>query len=269
MAVETLVVLGSGYTAGFVLPRASSAYPRVLATSRDPDRHLAHLPADQRRYFDLAVPQSWPNIPRQADLLWCFPAAPRDLVAAFAATLHPPPRRIVVLGSTSAYDVGHSDEYPPPWIDETAPIDLTKPRVQGEEYLRKEHGAIVLRVAGIYGPDRHPLDWIKSGRVRPSRKFVNLIHVEDLAAVCLAALQHSVPGEIYNVSDGTSRTWKEICDRARARFGITSHTTSVDAQPGKRISTAKLSQKLGCVIRHPDLFDAMEALSRPLSEAAP
>ena len=80
-------------------------------------------------------------------------------------------------------------EYPPPWIDESAPIDLTKPRVQGEEYLRNEHGAIVLRVAGIYGPGRNPLDWIRQGRVGPSRKYVNLIHVEDLAAICLAALE--------------------------------------------------------------------------------
>ena len=98
-----------------------------------------------------------------------------------------------MLGSTSAYDTGGSQEYPPPWIDETAPIDYTKPRVQGEEFLRTECGAIVLRVAGIYGPGRHPYDWITSGRVGLSDKYVNLIHVEDLAAICKAALQCGIP----------------------------------------------------------------------------
>jgi hypothetical protein len=74
-------------------------------------------------------------------LLWCFPATPIELVRQFIATLTGSPRRIVVLGSTSAYDLGDSQAYPPPWIDETAPINLTKPRVQGEEYLRLEQGA--------------------------------------------------------------------------------------------------------------------------------
>lgn len=269
MASDTLVILGSGYTARFVLQRASSLYTNVFATSRTPNRHPAHLPAEQRLYFDLAVPQSWHNIPPRADWLWCFPAVPLDLVQQFAATLPANTHRVVVLGSTSAYDIDRSAAYPPPWIDETAPIDWTKPRVQGEEFLRTQCGATVLRVAGIYGPGRNPIEWISTGRVGPSRKFVNLIHVEDLAAVCLLALQQGVPGEIYNVSDGTPRTWKEICDRAHARFGVTPHPTPVDEQTGKRISTAKLIQKLGYVIRHPDFFDALDKLYPPLSGAGP
>ena len=176
----------------------------VHATSRNPLNNLAGIPSDQRLRFDLEQPSTWLNIPAQADLIWCFPATPLEQVQAFARTLNAPPRRIVVLGSTSAYEASdHSAEYPPPWIDESAPIDLTKPRVQGEEYLREYHGAIVLRVAGIYGPGRNPLDWIRQGRVGPSRKYVNLIHVEDLAAICLLALEQGKPGETYNVSDGT------------------------------------------------------------------
>ena len=39
----------------------------------------------------------------------------------------------------------------------------TSPAFQGEEYLRTHHGAIILRVAGIYGPHRNPVDWIRRG----------------------------------------------------------------------------------------------------------
>lgn len=262
MGRETLVILGSGYTAGFVLRLAESRYTKVLATSREPDRHLSHVPSSQRVRFDLSQTDTWSNIPERADLLWCFPAEPPDLVKDFAAAMQASTRRLVVLGSTSAYNIGDAHDYPPPWIDERAPLDLTKPRVQGEEFLRTHCHAIVLHVAGIYGPDRNPLDWIRTGRVGPTRKFVNLIHVEDLAAICLTALERGTPGEAYNVSDGTPRTWKEICDGAQARFGITPHTTPVEEQTGKRISNAKLTQKLGYVIRHPDFFEALDKLYR-------
>ena len=255
-----LVILGSGYTARFLWPLVSNRSSKVFATSRAPEQHLSYVQPVQRLRFDLSQPDTWGNIPREADLLWCFPAAPLDLVRQFAASLGGPDRRLVVLGSSSAYDLGDSQEYPPPWIDETAPINLTKPRVQGEEHLRREHGAIVLRVAGIYGPGRNPVDWIRTGRVKPSRKYVNLIHVEDLAAICLAALERGTPGETYNVSDGTQRTWEEICLTAEEQWDVRSLQTAVTQDAGKRLSNTKLTQKLSYTIRHPDLYEELDRL---------
>lgn len=257
---KTLVILGSGYTARFLWSLVADRSLTVFATSRTPEQNLGYLPANRRLRFDLFQPDTWRNIPRDADLLWCFPATPVELVRQFIATLTGSPCRIVVLGSTSAYDLGDSQAYPPPWIDETAPIDLTKPRVQGEEYLRLEQGAIVLRVAGIYGPGRNPLDWIRTGRVKPSRKYVNLIHVEDLAAICLAALERGTPGEAYNVSDGQPHTWEDICRTAEQRWNVRSPQTAATQDPGKRLSNAKLTQKLGYRIRHPDLYEELDHL---------
>ncbi len=255
-----LVILGSGYTARFLWPLVADRSPKIFATSRTPEHHLSYVPPVQRLRFDLSQPDMWKNIPRDADLLWCFPATPLDLVRQFAASLTGLNRRLVVLGSTSAYDLGDSQDYPPPWIDETTPIDLTKPRVQGEEYLRREHGAIVLRVAGIYGPGRNPLDWIRTGRVGPTRKYVNLIHVEDLTAICLAAVERGTPGEAYNVSDGIQRTWEEICLTAEQQWNVHSLRTAVTQDAGKRISNAKLTQDLGYSIRHPDLYEELDRL---------
>jgi len=257
-ATSRLVVMGSGYT-GRVLHRTGTSQGwTVHATSRNPLNKLAGIPSEQRLRFDLEQPSTWLNIPAGTDLIWCFPATPLEQVQAFASTLNAPPRRIVVLGSTSAYDaLGQSTEYPPPWIDESAPIDLTKLRVQGEEYLRNELGAIVLRVAGIYGPGRNPLDWIRQGRVGPSRKYVNLIHVEDLSAICLTALDHGKPGETYNVSDGTPHTWNEICFTAQQRWGMTAGAAKEDRSWGKRIGNAKVRAELGYTLKHPDLYEAL------------
>ena len=228
---DTVVILGSGYLARF-MPSLTNFYQNVLHTSRDPEHHLTWLPQTQRLRFDLTEAETWSNIPSDADLLWCFPASPLSAVQQFASRINGPSRRLVVLGSTSAYDIGVAHDHPPPWIDETAPIDLAKPRVQGEEFLRAECGAIVLRVAGIYGPGRHPYEWIKSGRVGLSDKYVNLIHVEDLAAICLAALEHGVSGAVYNVSDGMPRTWREI--GARTRWRSARRTTASRAEAGTR-----------------------------------
>jgi nucleoside-diphosphate-sugar epimerase len=253
-----VLVLGSGYT-GQVLHRMGISQGRTIrATSRNPFNNLTGIPSKQRLQFDLEQPSTWLNIPADADLIWCFPATPLEQVQAFARTLETPARRLVVLGSTSAYEMSdHSTEYPPSWIDESAPINPSKPRVQGEEFLRKEHGAIVLRVAGIYGPGRNPLDWIKQARVGPSRKYVNLIHVEDLAAICLLALEKGNPGETYNVSDGTPRTWKDICHTAQMRWSVAPTAVRDDLSAGKRISNAKLRENLGYTLRHPDLYEAL------------
>jgi nucleoside-diphosphate-sugar epimerase len=233
----------------------------VHATSRNPLTNLISIPSEQRLAFDLEDPSTWENIPAGADLIWCFPAAPLKQVQTFARTLDAPARRMVVLGSTSAYDTpSQSTEYPPSWIDESAPLDLTKQRVQGEEYLREHHGAIVLRVAGIYGPGRNPLDWIRSGRVSPSRKYVNLIHAEDLAAICLLALEKGTPGEAYNVSDGTPRTWNEIYATSQQQWGVATAVVKEDRSSGKRISTAKLRTELGYALRHPDLYEALDTI---------
>jgi len=265
---DTLVVLGSGYLAKFLLSLKTS-YATILHTSRDPDNHLAWLAPEQRVRFDLEQKDTWKNLPSVAHVLWCFPAAPIEVVRQFARDRSW--ARLVVLGSTSAYDVGSFRESPPPWIDESAPVDFDKPRVQGEEFLRKECAAVLLRVAGIYGPGRHPYRWIRSGRVGLSDKYVNLIHVEDLAEICLAALRCGVPGAVYNVSDGTPRTWREIGGRLGERHGVPAPGNEQPQQAGKRIGTAKLRSLLleaGIAIRHPDLFPSLEHLDEEEGPAA-
>jgi hypothetical protein len=259
---KTMIILGSGYTARFLLPLASGDYTSVLATSREPDKNLGYLAVERRIRFDLARSDTWANVPKDTDLLWCFPAAPLHLVQQLASTMKLSSRRLVVLGSTSGYDVAGSQDYPPPWIDETSAIHSSKPRVQGEEYLRRDCGAIVLRVAGIYGPGRNPLDWIESGRIGPSRKYVNLIHVEDLATVCLAALRRGRSGEAYNVSDGQPRTWDEICKTATDRWSIRSVGVTRPQEAGKRIDNSKLLRELQPQFLHADLYIALATLHR-------
>jgi hypothetical protein len=270
---QALVILGSGYTAKFLLPLARHRYTHVFASSRNPDQHLAYLSLDRRIRFDLARSETWQAVPTSADIVWCFPATPIESVRQFAEAVSLQSRRLVVLGSTSAYDHCASVAYPPPWLDETADVDLSKPRVQGEELLRSIYGATVLRVAGIYGPGRNPVDWIHTGRVAPSPKYVNLIHVEDLAAACLAALKHADSGGVYNISDGHPRTWMEICQTVEQRWNIRSPNSQLSDSTGKRVLNRRMCELLeldGTGLRYGDLFEALELIQRnSVNEAKP
>ena len=255
-----LVILGAGYTGRHIYAQAARAGIPIGATSRTLDNRLPTIPASDRLEFDLHEPTTWSHIPPGADIIWCFPAEPIELVRAFADHSLVQAHRLVVLGSTSAYDLRTGEETTAPILDESAPIDAERPRVRGEEYLRCRHGAIIVRAAGIYGPGRNVLDWIRQGRVGPSARYVNLVHVEDLAAICLLALEKGQPGDIYNVSDGHPRRWVEICAEAGRRWGVQSDTTAGDRRAGRRISNAKVCHSFGYTFRHPDLFAALEAI---------
>jgi nucleoside-diphosphate-sugar epimerase len=91
---------------------------------------------------------------------------------------------------------------------------------------------------------------------------VNLIHVEDLAAICLAALARGNPGEVYNVSDGIPRRWDEIYMIARDRWHIPAIPEQSIQEAGKRIETHKLRECLGESLRHTDLFSSIDMLER-------
>ena len=262
-----LVILGAGYAGRVMYTEAVRQGLRVLVTSRTPDIHLDFARPLHRLQFDLNREDTWRNVPAGADLIWCFPATPLKAVSACADDVLRRARRIVVLGSTSAYAMSSTDS--DAGLDESAPIDTTRPRVTGEEYLRTHARAIVLRVAGIYGPGRNVLDWIRAGKVGPSRRYVNLIHVEDLAAICLIALKKGQSGTVYNVSDGRPRRWREICEEAQKRWDVLPVRDGSDDRAGKRLSIDKMMRDFDYQFQYADLYQALDGIEGSTSSQPP
>ena len=225
---------------------------KVLATSRRPQVTLKTIPHENRVYFDLAQSDTWPSIPSPAHLIWCFPVIPLDLVQAFLSKRDKATGRLLVLGSTSAYKPA---EHP---ITENTPLKQYLPRVQAEEYLRTTYGAIIVRLAGLYGPRRHVFDWIRKGKIRNINQWVNLLHVEDAAAICLRALELAPDGSTYLASDGHPRTWAEICSVASSTWGIPLPPFTSTETPGKQVSIHKLQTELNYSFHFPDLYKALE-----------
>jgi len=70
---------------------------------------------------------------------------------------------------------------------------------------------VILRVPGIYGPHRLPLERLRRGEpaIRPEGAGPgNRIHVDDLVTACVAALDGSANG-IFNVTDGDTASTTE------------------------------------------------------------
>jgi len=253
-----LVILGAGYTGQRIYHQAIEGGRTVFATSRSPHLHLGDIPPEHRLSFDLARPETWANLPEPAHLLWCFPALPLDLAHEFLAT-RISTGRLLVMGSTSAYiPNGH------PMTEET-PLNPSLPRVKAEEYLRTTYGAVIIRLAGLYGPGRHVLDWIRKGKIQNTQKWVNLLHVEDAAAICLQALEQASDGNTYLASDGHPRTWAEICSVASSKWQVPIPPLTLPQNPGKQVSIHKLHTELQYAFRFPDLYHALDQIEATAS----
>jgi nucleoside-diphosphate-sugar epimerase len=107
--------------------------------------------------------------------------------------------------------------------------------------------------------------------VTRSRKYVNLIHVEDLAFTCLAALAHADSRGTYNVSDGNPRTWMDICQMVDHRWDIRSADAQATDSTGKRVLNKRMCELLQLdrvSLRHRNLDEALELIQRnSLNEA--
>lgn len=127
-----------------------------------------------------------------------------------------PPSRFVYLSTSAVYGdrdgaVVSEDDAP------AATTDRAQRRLACEDLLRhwirgKQTALLILRVPGIYGPNRLGLGRIRQGLAMIKEEEANpgnRIHVDDLAACCVAALEPDRPAGIYNVGDGDTRssTW--------------------------------------------------------------
>jgi nucleoside-diphosphate-sugar epimerase len=229
-----MLVLGCGYIGRRVarhyrdqgetvtgVVRSAGSVGRLAAEGINPLRldlgldRLNELPLAGNRVFHFAPP------PAQG----VQDVHTRRLVAAFGQ--QGPPRRLVYISTTGVY--GNCEGA---WVDENWPVqpqaDRACRRWDAEQVLRgwcsEEDGELViLRVAGIYGPGRLPLDRIRKGLplIRAEEApYSNRIHADDLVRVCIAAMERGRNGAVYNVCDGHPSTMTDYFFRVADAAGL-------------------------------------------------
>ena len=120
-----------------------------------------------------------------------------------------PPKKFVYTSSTSVF--GQDDGSLVKESSSTEPaVETGKILVETEQVLlaaarERKFPAVVLRLAGIYGPDRGY--WFKQYLSNEARiegngsRILNMIHRDDVVGVIIAALKSGRPGEVYNAVD--------------------------------------------------------------------
>jgi nucleoside-diphosphate-sugar epimerase len=169
---------------------------------------------------DLDDPSSLSGLPVAGSLVYYLAPPPDEggtdpRVRAFLARVPAGalPARLVYMSSSAVYGDCRGA-----WVTEETPARPESARggrrLDAENVSLswgRERGVpvIVLRVAGIYGPGRLPVESLRRGTpVIDEREspWTNRIHADDLARVCVAAGSKGRPGTVYNVSDGNPGT---------------------------------------------------------------
>lgn len=182
-----------------------------------------HIHAFSANLDDLASLNELNGLLFKQSLVYYFAPPPSDGVedkrmANFlkCIDMDSPPAQLIYISTSGVYGDQQGK-----LINEQTPanpqVDRAKRRYHAElqlALLSKVSSAAVtiLRVGGIYGPGRLPLQRLKD-QVPMLHEHLspqtNRIHADDLAQVCVAAATPKAAGEIYNVSDGTNSNMTE------------------------------------------------------------
>ena len=235
--------------------------------------------------LDLDRPESLASLEPAHAVLHCAPppqAGERDtrtanLLAALEGT-GILPTRIVYISTSGVYgDCGGA------LVDESRPVNpqsaRAKRRVQAEEQLTRwcaRHGValVVLRAPGIYAADRLPLERLRAGTPTLRAQddvHTNHIHADDLAAICVRALDDDAPAGTYNASDDTRLMMGDWFDLVADRSGLPRPPRVPRSEASKRIPSALLSfmsesrrldnqrlkRVLGVRLRYPTVLEGM------------
>lgn len=227
---ESALIAGCGYVGGRVAATWRARGLRVYAITRSESKakELARsgiIPI----VFDLAQPAPMSELPDIDAVLWSVgfertSGASRQAIwidgfqrLLNALPLRPLPRRILYTSSTGVYGDGHGQD-----VDEhTLPIPTSEGGIAclaAEQLLQdfaKNSSACVsiLRLAGIYGPDRllrRTADL--QGNVpimSPPDEWLNLVHVDDVVTAIDAISVMNSPPALINIVASKSVTRRE------------------------------------------------------------
>lgn len=284
----SLLLVGCGDIGQRVAVLALAAGMRVaaLVRSREQARRLAQLGITPSVGDLDALGTPVTGLPsRGTTVLYSVPPPGGGVVdtrlRVFCGSIEPgeEPHRLVYLSTTAVYgDCAGAT------IDESCPpapgTARGRRRLDAEELLRqwcplRGVAPVILRVAGIYGPGRFPLERIRNREpvlreelAPPSHR----IHADDLARICLAACRHGRAGAIYNVCDGAPSSMTAYfnavadafglprppqVDRAEARAQMSPLLLSYFSE-SRRLDCSRL-RELGVDLLYPDLASGLAA----------
>ncbi len=278
--LDTLLIIGCGDVGSRVAAIYRERGRPVNALTRN-EATAEMLSAQGIATFlgDLDQPDTLPALPGKDSLIFYFAPPPMQgegdprLRALLNRIRHEElPRKIIYISTSGVYGDCRGA-----WVTEDTPpqpsTDRARRRLAAETTLHdweQTHGVpvVILRVGGIYGPGRLPLERIRKGTPVLREQecgYTNRIHADDLAAVCVAAAERG--HGIYNVSDGHPGTMSDYFNQVADRYGLprppqigmAEAKTRLSAEmlsyleESRRLDNGKMLRELAVSLRYPSL----------------
>jgi nucleoside-diphosphate-sugar epimerase len=255
-----LLIFGLGYTASRLAARLRADGWYVVGTTRDGrggtvcfgDREGVAAEIAAATHVLSSVP----------------PAGDADpVLAAYGEAIVRAGRWTGYLSSTGVYGDASGG-----WVDETAPVAGRRPARNRADADWLAIGARVLRLPGIYGPGRSPLDRAREGaahRVDLAGQVFSRVHVDDIAAGVIAAF--AGPAGAYNLADDRPCSQNDVVAFAAQLLGmppppfVALDTLSPMARgfyaENRRVANGRAKRLLGWAPSWPDYRAGLRALS--------
>jgi hypothetical protein len=257
-----LLLLGFGEAAAAVA-RAAGGARAVVATTRTQAKTAAIEAAGARALVSAELTgELVGREARGADVLVSFPpdgSTDQRIAPALSAA-----RRIVYISSTGVYG-GHRGK-----LDDGTPVAPAAPRAGprlAAESAYRAQGAIVLRAPGLYGPGSGLHLRLLAGTYRvpgDGSGHISRLHLDDLAALVLAAFERGQPGETFVVGDLAPVQQIEVirflCGRMRLPIPPSAPLDEVSPtlRGSREVDAGRALAALGVGLRYPTYREGFE-----------
>lgn len=264
----TVLILGCGYTGSRVSRASVARGDRAIATVRsareaDAVTAIGAEPMVLEATDPAAVAGLRAAMERfggELRVLCTIPPARRadgeEVTGGLVRALTGLAARFVYLSSTSVYgDARRVDETTP-----AAPVtERARLRIEAERAVAAESWSwIVLRPAAIYGPGRGALA-PGGGRFRHAASLdavVSRVHVDDLAAIAVAALGSGVSGT-FPVADEGAASAREILARQGLAAAHGPCAAPRAKAKGRVVDGSAIVRQLGVTLQYPSVDAAL------------
>jgi len=281
------LIFGCGYLGERVARRWRDSDNEVTVVSRNRERATKLERQGYRAIVaDVTQPETLRSLPAADTVLFAVGfdrGGSQSIEAVYAggmqnvlAALPSSAGRMVYISTTGVYGSAGGG-----WVDEeTAPdpqreggrASLAAERALAESPIGAR--SIVLRLAGIYGPGRIPfLDLLRAGKPipAPTKGYLNLVHVDDAAAVVLAAEGVAVSDgpRVYCVTDGhpveRGDYYREVARRigsAPPKFATPDLNSprASRASSNRRVKNTRMLTELDVTLAYPDYQAGLAAI---------
>ena len=274
------LILGCGYVGHKLSQRLQALEVAHDVSSRNPSEVTSSFVSTKTIDLDRQV-ESISN-----NMVWyfCPPAASGVSDQRIEKFLHhysptTTPAKVVYISTTGTYGNCNGE-----WVNEESPThpgtDRARRRLDAEQQLQQwchdtNNHYIILRVAGIYGPGRLPLQRLQDRQPMISEQeapWSNRIHVDDLVEICLKAMSSTKENQIYNVADGSPTNMAHYFNALADKTNLPRPplVTLQDPDNGlsagmlsylnesRRIDNSKVLKELDLELQYPDLEGGLD-----------